>query len=161
MKKVLFIFLITISSAAYSQEDSLQWKFKLNECKASLGYVFQKEHLFEFGFKFDYYNQEKKFRIRQGFSLIAGGQLARHNKISYLAPFASIRYLHPFGDNVGGVIMTSYCHRRELEINSNIITPEIGINFNQFTISYGYNFFIDNPNPWISAHRIALRLMYQ
>ena len=56
--------------------------------------------------------------------------------------------------------MTTYSYRNELGVNSNIITPELGININQFTISYGYNFFLDNPNLWISNHRLALRLMY-
>ncbi|WP_157454143.1 hypothetical protein [Crocinitomix catalasitica] len=162
MKKSLFILFITLTTHLFTQTDSLNWKLKLNECSASLGYIFQKEHVFEFGIKFDYYNQNKKFNIRQSLSLIAGAQLTSHTKTKYIAPFGTLRYLHPFSDMIGGVITTSYSFRKELGVNSNIITPEIGININQVaTFSYGYNFFIDNSNPWLSHHRFALRLMFQ
>lgn len=160
MKQLFLILCHIIAVVGYCQVDSTDWNLRISGCTLSNGYIFQKEHIYEVGVKIDYINDNSKYRISENLSLILGGQVTRHNSSTYLNPFGSLRYLRPFSDRFGGIVSISYSYRKELGLVSNTITPEIGVNINQVTtISYGYNFFLDNKFAWVSKSRLAIRFM--
>ncbi len=161
MRKIAFLYLfLFLSCSVLAQSDSSNWKLKINDCRLSNGYIYQKEHLYEVGFKVDYINENKRFHTAENISLILGGQITRHNKTTYLNPFGTIRYLGPFSKRIGGVLALSYSYGKELSQRLNTLTPELGININGVaTISYGYNVCLDERFEYISKHRMAIRLM--
>ena len=96
----------------------------------------------------------------ENISLFIGGQLSKHNSVTYLNPFVTLRYLGFTYGSFSPVVSVSYNYRIVGGLMSNTVTPEIGININSIlNLKYGYNIFLDNQFNWISNHRLALRLM--
>jgi hypothetical protein len=150
-----FFFVVSVKA---QQADSTRWKFGLNDCKLSIGYLYQEEHVFEAGIKFDY-KQGKKWPVKT-ISVIPGIQYTKNEGIAYINPYVMLRYFHPLNKKIAVAGSTSWNYRKERNITSSAITPEIGIVINSVgNFSYGYNLFIDNKFPGTSPHRLAFRLM--
>ena len=161
LKKYVFILTILLPVHGFSQKDSTNWTYRINPCKLSLGYIYQGEHVIESGLKLEYINKVKPSKnYGENLSILIGGQLNSIKKVTYLNPFATIRYLKPINENLGIKASISFNHRKINSTISQSLTPEIGFRLNSnSTISYGYNFFIAKKHEWVTNSRIALRLM--
>jgi hypothetical protein len=158
IKSILLLIILFVSSyATFGQTDTTKWSLKVNRCKLSAGYFYQGEHFGEAGLKIDYI--QDKTKKKQNLSIIFGGQITKHDKAWYINPFVTLRYFKPFSYKVSLVTSLSYNYRQVQHIVSSSVTPEIGINLSHnWTITYGYNFFLDNKYSWTLPHRLALRL---
>lgn len=156
LRKNLIILFVFLSFLGIAQIDSTTWNLRFNPCKLGYGYIYQGEHLFEAGLKLEYIKESTGENV----STITGGQLSRHDQVTYINPFSTIRYLKPFDSQTGLKISISYNYRKINSIISQSITPEIGFRFYSIsTISFGHNFFLDNKFEWVTRNRIALRVI--
>ena len=82
------------------------------------------------------------------------------NKVSYISPTIAIRYLKPIKGKYSFATSITYNYQKVRNINSQSISPEIGINHSSgITLSYGYNFFIDNKFNWVNPNKLSFKIM--
>lgn len=152
---ILFV-LISFSLKAFSLNNNNAFLL-LNNCKLSIGYIYQKEHCFESGIKLDLQTDKSKLNFP---SIIIGATGSRHEQINSLGIFESFRFLRVFNKQVGGFMSFSHNFRFYPSENIHLLTPEIGFNWmNILNFSYGYNLPLSSTNTSISSNRLAVRLM--
>lgn len=169
-----------------AKRDSSQWKLRFSPLFLELGLIVEHKLIYELGLKFEYARKKQysgtwrfsklvdaheKFRTRENFSLIAGSQYFRTKYIygnilmgnyvvnHYFNPFITLRYYKPI--NNGGLLVQGSISRKKIDSEvSKIVTPEVGWTFaDLFSLSYGYNFFLDKKFSWEREHRFILRVM--
>ena len=158
---ITFISILYFNSFTIAQSDSTQWKLGISP-EPYIGYLYQGEHALEFGLKIDYKNTAEVAReqYHKNLSLIIGPRFTWHNKVSYISPTIAIRYLKPIKGKYSFATSITYNYQKVRNINSQSISPEIGINHSSgITLSYGYNLFIDNKFNWVNPNKLSFKVM--
>ena len=170
--KVCLIISVLLSVHSYSQKNSIKIQKPQTKTSPKKDTVKDKEHYFgtplpeigdiwqgynniEVGLKIGYIIDKK--RTHNNISLILGGEFFKHN-VTYASPFATLKIYFQFNKGLGLHISGGYWYTKYEGITDQRITPEIGIGFRWFSLSYGYNIPISGEQiPFITNNRIALR----
>ena len=123
-----------------------------------IGYISQGFNTLELGVKPMYFTSKK--RPAENASVIAGCYLFQ-SKTYYFAPYATGKYYLQFGKSRFGLNLSgTYWIARVEKMQEQLITPEVGLAFFIFSISYGYNYPITHEQiPFIAQQRIAFRII--
>jgi hypothetical protein len=149
---VFFIFFERTCFARQNKKHS-EWEFGLSDSRASLGYVYDGNHYFEYGVRFDL---KKKYNYLFTTSLIPGLQMTKSNYVSYVNPFVTARCYIDIDLPV--IILVSINREKRLGEICYKLTPEAGFGDGLWSFTVGCNFLMRYAFSETEMFRVSLRL---
>lgn len=157
-KKISYVILLTLFSLfVKSQGDSLKFVREFYVMPYSIGYTWQGTHNFDFGLQLLLFLDAKRYH--DNLALVMTANYSYIHKSSYLTPRTKIKLYREFKKRRLAWI-TSIGHSYT-SINSKFdhrITPEIGISYKRYHLTYGYNIRVSKYSDDVTNnHRVSIR----
>lgn len=156
---LVLIICILYSVSAFSQsKDSLKpvvRKFAVQP--APFGYIWQGTHNFDFGIQPMILLNAKNYHNNIG--LVIAGNIAIINRSVYFTPTAKLKFYKELKSRkMAWEASAGYFYTNVHSKLDNRITPEVGISYRWFQLTYGYNIPLSSyTDGYTNVNRIALR----
>ena len=157
---ILFFIQLTVNSYGQSKKDSLKPVVrKFIVLPSPLGYVWQGSNNFDFGIQPMILLNSKNYHNNIG--IVIAGNLAFINKATYFTPSTKLKLYHEFKNRkIAWEASVGYSYTNIQSKYDRRITPELGIVYRWFHLTYGYNIpltgYTDN---YTNSNRIALHVI--
>jgi hypothetical protein len=122
-----------------------------------LGYIWQGSHNFDFGLQPMILLNAKNYHNNIG--LVIAGNIAVINKATYFTPTTKLKlYKELSSRKMAWEVSVGYSYTNIQSQLDSRITPEAGISYRGFHLTYGYNIPLSNyTDNYTNSNRIALR----